>query len=72
MQKLLQVLRYCEALHARWNLQEIRAIFLRRYLLQNTALEMFLASRSTVIAKFIQNYFNFQLPLCSLSILKKL
>lgn len=47
-----QVLRYCEALHARWNLQEIRAIFLRRYLLQNTALEMFLASRTAIMFAF--------------------
>ncbi|EFO98510.1 hypothetical protein CRE_20246 [Caenorhabditis remanei] len=46
------VLRYCEALHARWNLQEIRAIFLRRYLLQNTALEMFLASRTAIMFAF--------------------
>ncbi|CAL2037445.1 unnamed protein product [Caenorhabditis brenneri] len=47
-----QVLRYCEALHARWNLQEIRAIFLRRYLLQNTALELFLASRTAIMFAF--------------------
>uniref|UniRef100_A0A1I7T2D8 Putative neurobeachin homolog n=1 Tax=Caenorhabditis tropicalis TaxID=1561998 RepID=A0A1I7T2D8_9PELO len=46
------VLRYCEALHARWNLQEIRAIFLRRYLLQNTALELFLASRTAIMFAF--------------------
>ncbi len=43
---LLQVLRYCDNLHGRWHFNEIRAIFLRRYLLQNTALELFLASRS--------------------------
>ncbi|KAJ1348559.1 putative neurobeachin [Parelaphostrongylus tenuis] len=43
-----KVLRYCESLHGRWNLQEIRAVFLRRYLLQNVALELFLATRSIV------------------------
>ncbi|CAD6185949.1 unnamed protein product [Caenorhabditis auriculariae] len=47
-----QVLRYCESLHARWNLLEIRAIFLRRYLLQNVAIEMFLASRTAVMLAF--------------------
>lgn len=40
------MLRYCESLHGRWNLQEIRAVFLRRHLLQNIALELFLSSRS--------------------------
>lgn len=42
----LQSLLYCDNLHARWHFHEIRAIFLRRYLLKNTALELFLASRS--------------------------
>lgn len=41
-----QVLLYCDNLHGRWHFHEIRAIFLRRYLLKNIALELFLASRS--------------------------
>ena len=41
-----QVLRYCDHLHGKWYFSEIRAIFSRRYLLQNTAIEIFLASRS--------------------------
>ena len=43
---LFQVLRYCDHLHGKWYFSEIRAIFSRRYLLQNTAIEVFLASRS--------------------------
>jgi hypothetical protein len=42
----LQVLKYCDHLHGKWYFSEVRAIFARRYLLQNTALEIFLASRS--------------------------
>ena len=41
-----QVLSYCDHLHGKWYFSEIRAIFSRRYLLQNTAIEIFLASRS--------------------------
>ena len=41
-----QVLQYCDHLHGKWYFSEIRAIFSRRYLLQNTAIEVFLASRS--------------------------
>uniref|UniRef100_A0A158P712 Putative neurobeachin homolog n=1 Tax=Angiostrongylus cantonensis TaxID=6313 RepID=A0A158P712_ANGCA len=47
-----KVLRYCESLHGRWNLQEIRAVFLRRHLLQNVALELFLATRTAVMFAF--------------------
>ncbi|XGW18162.1 hypothetical protein V3C99_002630 [Haemonchus contortus] len=47
-----KVLRYCESLHGRWNLQEIRAVFLRRHLLQNIALELFLATRTAVMFAF--------------------
>ncbi|PAV82534.1 hypothetical protein WR25_15898 isoform B [Diploscapter pachys] len=47
-----KVLRYCECLHGRWNLMEIRAVFLRRYLLQYTALELFLASRTAIMFAF--------------------
>uniref|UniRef100_F1KPT4 Putative neurobeachin homolog n=1 Tax=Ascaris suum TaxID=6253 RepID=F1KPT4_ASCSU len=45
-------LRYCDNLHGRWHFHEIRAIFLRRYLLENTALELFLASRTAVMFAF--------------------
>ncbi|XP_050551922.1 neurobeachin isoform X7 [Spodoptera frugiperda] len=41
-----EVLKYCEHLHGKWYFSEIRAIFSRRYLLQNVAIEMFLASRN--------------------------
>ena len=41
-----QILRYCDHLHGKWYFSEIRAIFSRRYLLQNTAIDIFLASRS--------------------------
>lgn len=43
---LLQVLKYCDHLHGKWYFSEVRAIFSRRFLLQNTAIEIFLASRS--------------------------
>lgn len=42
----LQVLQYVDHLHGKWHFNEIRAIFSRRYLLQNTAIEIFMASRS--------------------------
>ncbi|GMR43276.1 hypothetical protein PMAYCL1PPCAC_13471, partial [Pristionchus mayeri] len=45
-------LRYCDNLHGRWQLCEIRAIFLRTHLLQNTALELFLATRTAVMFAF--------------------
>ncbi|GMS90035.1 hypothetical protein PENTCL1PPCAC_12210, partial [Pristionchus entomophagus] len=45
-------LRYCDNLHGRWQLVEIRAIFLRAHLLQNTALELFLATRTAVMFAF--------------------
>lgn len=41
-----QVLKYCDHLHGKWYFSEIRAIFSRRYLLQNIAIEIFMASRS--------------------------
>lgn len=43
-----EVLKYCEHLHGKWYFSEIRAIFSRRYLLQNVAIEMFLASRTSI------------------------
>jgi len=46
------VLKYCDHLHGKWYFSEIRAIFSRRYLLQNTALELFLASRTSIMFAF--------------------
>ncbi|VDK31748.1 unnamed protein product, partial [Gongylonema pulchrum] len=43
---------YCDNLHGRWHFHEIRAIFLRRYLLKNTALELFLSSRTAIMFAF--------------------
>lgn len=40
------MLKYCDHLHGKWYFSEVRAIFSRRYLLQNVAIEIFLASRS--------------------------
>ena len=46
------LLKYCDHLHGKWYFSEIRAIFSRRYLLQNTALELFLASRTSIMFAF--------------------
>ncbi|KAG1699368.1 Neurobeachin [Nymphon striatum] len=43
------VLKYCDNIHGKWQFSEIRAIFSRRYLLQNVSLELFLSSRSKKI-----------------------
>lgn len=42
-------MKYCDHLHGKWYFSEVRAIFSRRYLLQNNAIEIFLASRSEYI-----------------------
>ncbi|BHF59417.1 protein kinase A binding [Sparganum proliferum] len=42
------VLAYAENLYCRWPFSEVRAVFTRRYLLQNIAIEIFLTSRSSV------------------------
>ncbi|XP_066518418.1 LOW QUALITY PROTEIN: lipopolysaccharide-responsive and beige-like anchor protein [Hoplias malabaricus] len=47
-----KILAYTEGLHGKWLFSEIRAVFSRRYLLQNTALEIFLANRSAVMFNF--------------------
>ncbi|XP_052744708.1 neurobeachin isoform X6 [Bicyclus anynana] len=47
-----EVLKYCEHLHGKWYFSEIRAIFSRRYLLQSIAIEMFLASRTSILFAF--------------------
>lgn len=43
---------YTEGVHGKWLFTEIRAIFSRRYLLQNTALEIFMANRVAVMFNF--------------------
>ncbi|KAK7925974.1 hypothetical protein WMY93_008284 [Mugilogobius chulae] len=47
-----QVLAYTEGLHGKWMFSEIRAVFSRRYLLQNTGLEVFMANRTSVMFNF--------------------
>ncbi|XP_048470270.1 lipopolysaccharide-responsive and beige-like anchor protein isoform X2 [Rhincodon typus] len=47
-----KILAYTEGLHGKWLFTEIRAIFSRRYLLQNTALEIFIANRTAVMFNF--------------------
>ena len=43
---------YAEGVHGRWSFAEIRAIFSRRYLLQNVAIEVFLSNRTAVFFAF--------------------
>ncbi|XP_052793628.1 neurobeachin-like isoform X3 [Mya arenaria] len=47
-----QVLAYIDYLHGKWNFNEVRAIFARRYLLQNVAIEIFLANRTAIMFAF--------------------
>ncbi|KAK6172415.1 hypothetical protein SNE40_016068 [Patella caerulea] len=47
-----KVLAYVEHLHGKWNFGEIRAVFSRRYLLQNVAIEIFMANRTAVFFAF--------------------
>ncbi|XP_061638780.1 neurobeachin isoform X3 [Phyllopteryx taeniolatus] len=47
-----KVLAYTEGLHGKWMFSEIRAIFSRRHLLQNTAAEVFMANRTSVLFNF--------------------
>ncbi|XP_034441732.1 lipopolysaccharide-responsive and beige-like anchor protein isoform X5 [Hippoglossus hippoglossus] len=47
-----KILAYTEGLHGKWLFTEIRAVFSRRYLLQNTALEIFMANRTAVMLNF--------------------
>lgn len=44
-----KILAYTEGLHGKWLFTEIRAVFSRRYLLQNTALEIIMANRTAVL-----------------------
>ncbi|XP_034024289.1 neurobeachin [Thalassophryne amazonica] len=48
----VKVLPYTEGLHGKWMFSEIRAVFSRRYLLQNTAMEVFMANRTSVMFNF--------------------
>lgn len=47
-----KILAYTEGLHGKWLFTEIRSVFSRRYLLQNTALEIFMANRVAVMFNF--------------------
>ncbi|KAK1792125.1 hypothetical protein P4O66_001901 [Electrophorus voltai] len=49
---LVSILAYTEGLHGKWLFTEIRAVFSRRYLLQNTAVEIFMANRTAVMFNF--------------------
>ncbi|TSK49672.1 Neurobeachin [Bagarius yarrelli] len=51
-EQAIRVLVYSEGLHGKWMFSEIRAVFNRRYLLQNTALEIFMANRTSVLFNF--------------------
>jgi hypothetical protein len=48
---------YIENLHGKWHFNEIRAIFSRRYLLQDKGMEIFVSNRSMhkYSSKDIQN-----------------
>ncbi|CAD5116250.1 DgyrCDS5159 [Dimorphilus gyrociliatus] len=47
-----KVLQYVDHLHGKWHFTEIRAVFSRRYLHQNLALEIFMASRTAIMFAF--------------------
>ncbi|CAF0746128.1 unnamed protein product [Didymodactylos carnosus] len=47
-----KVLQYVENLNGKWNFSEIRAIFSRRYLLQDKALEIFVSNRTSIMFAF--------------------
>ncbi|XP_056418795.1 lipopolysaccharide-responsive and beige-like anchor protein isoform X2 [Hyla sarda] len=47
-----KIFTYTEGVHGKWLFTEIRSIFSRRYLLQNTALELFMANRVAVMFNF--------------------
>uniref|UniRef100_A0A3Q2XPD3 Neurobeachin n=1 Tax=Hippocampus comes TaxID=109280 RepID=A0A3Q2XPD3_HIPCM len=47
-----KVLAYTEGLHGKWMFSEIRAVFSRCHLLQNTAVEVFMANRTSVLFNF--------------------
>lgn len=47
-----QMMHLCENLHGKWYFSEMRAIFNRKYMTRNAALEIFLASRTSVMFAF--------------------
>uniref|UniRef100_H2YT39 BEACH-type PH domain-containing protein n=1 Tax=Ciona savignyi TaxID=51511 RepID=H2YT39_CIOSA len=47
-----KVLLYIDGIHGKWLFQEVRAVFSRRYLLNNTALEIFLANRTCIMFNY--------------------
>ncbi|KAG7256215.1 hypothetical protein CRUP_012053, partial [Coryphaenoides rupestris] len=47
--KRREILAYTEGLHGKWLFTEIRGVFSRRYLLQNSAVEVFMANRTAVM-----------------------
>lgn len=47
-----QLMHLCDNLHGKWYFSEMRAIFNRKYMTRNTALEIFLASRTSVMFAF--------------------
>lgn len=68
---LHQILAYTEGLHGKWLFTEIRSVFSRRYLLQNTALEIFMANRGNMSQTYIVTKltsislrFHFEIPYC--------
>jgi hypothetical protein len=46
------LLSYADNMHGKWHFNEIRAIFSRRYMLQNIGLELFVANRTSVMFAF--------------------
>ncbi|KAA0722345.1 Lipopolysaccharide-responsive and beige-like anchor protein [Triplophysa tibetana] len=52
LHKMAPILAYTEGLHGKWLFTELRAVFSRRYLMQNTALEIFMANRTAVMFNF--------------------
>jgi hypothetical protein len=47
----LQILLYLDGLHGKWPVEQIKAIFSRRYLLQNCAAEIFFAGGSKTYSR---------------------
>ncbi|EDO41755.1 predicted protein, partial [Nematostella vectensis] len=46
------VLLYMDGLHGKWPIDQIKAVFSRRYLLQNCAVEVFFANGTSAMFKF--------------------
>ena len=50
-----KLLRYVDGCPGKWSFHEIRAIYSRRYLLQHTGVEIFLANRTSIMFNFDSN-----------------